>query len=107
VPAGAPKTSSGRGSKPPSKSPPASADPAAPPKAHSFIGTAEVNAATAKMRLVEIAEEIISVLVADPQATVTVSLEITAEFPNGVSEQTRRIVSENAGSLHFKHKTWE
>lgn len=33
------------------------------------------------MRLVPIAEEIISVLTGDPQATVNVTVEITAEFP--------------------------
>ena len=77
------------------------------PAAHNFIGTAEVNAATAKMRLVQIAEEIVSVLVSDPQATVKVSVEITASFPEGVSDQVKRSVSENATSLGFKNKTWE
>jgi uncharacterized protein len=77
------------------------------PKVHTFIGTADVRAATAKMRLVQIAEEIITLLASDPQATVNVTLEITAEFPNGPSETTRRAVSENAGSLGFKNKTWE
>jgi len=79
----------------------------AAPKSHSFIGTAEVKAATAKLRLVQIAEEIISLLTSDPQATVNVTLEITAEFPNGVSETTKRAVSENAANLGFKNKTWE
>lgn len=59
------------------------------------------------MRLVQIADEIISLLTSDPQATVNVTLEITAEFPNGVSETTKRAVSENATSLGFKNKTWE
>ncbi len=77
------------------------------PKAHTFIGTAEVNATTAKMRLVQIAEEIISVLAGDSLATVKVSVEITADFPDGVSDQIKRAVSENATSLGFKNKTWE
>jgi predicted AAA+ superfamily ATPase len=76
-------------------------------KPHIFIGTAEVNAATAKMRLVQIAEEIISVLASDSQATVKVSVEITANFPEGASDQIKRAVSENATSLSFKNKTWE
>ncbi len=76
-------------------------------KAHSFIGSVDVNAATAKMRLVQIAEEIVSLLASDPQATVTVSVEIAAEFPSGVSDQVKRAVSENATSLGFKNKTWE
>jgi hypothetical protein len=41
----------------------------------------------------------------NPQATVNVTLEITAEFPNGVSETTKWAVSENATSLGFKNKT--
>jgi predicted AAA+ superfamily ATPase len=76
-------------------------------KAHAYIGTADVKAATAKMRLVQIAEEIITLLTSDPQATVTVTLEIAADFPNGVSETTKRAVSENATSLGFKNNTWE
>ena len=103
----------GGGPKPPGprKTPsPFPAQPQAPaaPKAHSFIGTAEVHAATAKMRLVQIAEEIIAVLASDPQATVTVNVEITAEFPGGASDYIKRAVSENVGSLGgFKNNTWE
>jgi hypothetical protein len=77
------------------------------PKAHTFIGSVEVSASTAKMRLVQIAEEIISVLAGDPHATVSVSVEVTAEFPDGVADYTRRAVSENALALGFKNKTWE
>lgn len=79
----------------------------APKKAHTFIGTVDVNATAAKMRLVQIAEEIINILMSDPQATVTVSVEINADFPAGVSDQLKRAVSENATSLGFKNKTWE
>ena len=53
------------------------------PRAGVFIGTAEVSASTAKMRLVQIAEEIIGVLASDPQANVKVRLEINADFPRG------------------------
>jgi uncharacterized protein len=77
------------------------------PKVHAFIGTAEVSAATAKVRLVQIAEEIIGLLASDPQATVNVRVEINAAFPDGVSDQIKRAVSENAISLSFKNKTWE
>ena len=72
-----------------------------------FIGTAEVNASTAKMRLVQITEEIISILAGDSHATVKVSVEITADFPEGVSDHIKRAISENASSLGFKNKTWE
>ena len=81
--------------------------PSGAPKFHNFIGTAEVNAASAKLRLTQIAEEIISVLVSDSHANVTVTVEIIAEFPNGVSDQIKRAVSENAKQLNFKFHSWE
>jgi predicted AAA+ superfamily ATPase len=79
----------------------------APPKAKAFFGAIDVNASSAKMKLVEIAEEIIAVLAADPNATVKVTLEVSADFPNGASEQTKRAVAENATALGFKSKLWE
>lgn len=87
----------------PSTTPAASA----PPKARSFYGSVEVNASTAKMRLVQIAEEIIAVLASDPNAKVSVSVEINAEYPNGAADQIKRAVAENATSLAFKNKAWE
>jgi uncharacterized protein len=92
-----------------SKPPPIGAGGAAPgePRPRTFIGTADVKAESAKMRLRDIADEIIAVLAGDPQATVTVTVEITAEFPTGASDQIKRAVSENAQQLGFKNKTWE
>ena len=58
------------------------------------------------MRLVQIAEEVISQLCANPNASVKVTLEISAEFTEGASDQTRRAVSENATSLGFKILDW-
>ena len=69
--------------------------------------SANVNPPVAKMRLVQIAEEIISLLQSDPRAQVDVRLEIQAEFPNGVSDQIKRAVSENANQLDFTNNTWE
>lgn len=77
------------------------------PKARTFYGSADVTPATAKMRLVQIAEEVIAVLAADPNAEVKVTIEISAEFSQGASDQVKRAVSENASSLGFKSKTWE
>jgi predicted AAA+ superfamily ATPase len=76
-------------------------------KAKAFFGSVDVNATTAKMKLVAIAEEVVAVLAADPNATVRVTVEITAEFPEGASDQTKRAVSENAAALGFKNKSWE
>jgi hypothetical protein len=71
-----------------------------------FSGTAEVNAAMAKMKLSELTEEIILVLANDLTATVRVSVEIEAEFQNGAADATRRAVSENAKQLQMKRAEW-
>jgi hypothetical protein len=101
---------------PPAGGPPTVSDPqragqkvgnASPPRAKAFFGSVDVSATTAKMKLVSISEEIIAVLAADPNASVKVTLEISAEFPNGATEQTKRAVAENAAALGFKSKLWE
>jgi len=74
---------------------------------HSFHATAEVPAATAKMRLVQIAEEIVSLLVSDPNASVKVAVEVSAEFPGGAKDSIKRAVSENARTLGLKSADWE
>jgi hypothetical protein len=61
----------------------------------------------AKMKLVQVAEEIIALLANDPNAVVKVSLEIQATFPNGVQDQTKRAISENAKTLGFNLQEWE
>lgn len=78
-----------------------------PPKLRSFHGAVDINATTAKTRLVQVADEIIAVLASDPQAQVKVTVEIQAEFPVGASDNIRRATSENATSLGFKIKSWE
>ncbi len=73
----------------------------------SFHGSAAVAPAAAKMRLVQIAEEMIAILTADPNAEVKVCIEIEATFVNGAQDQTRRAVSENAKTLGFNTAEWE
>jgi hypothetical protein len=73
----------------------------------SFHGTADVPPATAKMRLVQIADEIVSLLASDPNASVKVVVEISADFPNGAKDTLKRAVSENANSLGLKSADWE
>ena len=59
------------------------------------------------MRLVQIAEEIIATLAADPNAEITVRIEIDANFTNGASDQIKRAISENAKTLGFNTAEWE
>ncbi len=89
---------------PPGPTPPG---PIPTPKPHSFHGNVAINASTAKMRMVQVAEEIIAVLAADPNAEVKVAVEIQVNFPSGASDQTKRAVTENARTLNFKNADWE
>lgn len=89
------------------KDPPPEKPPVGAPKAKSFHGNVAINASAAKMRLVQVAEEIIAVLAADPNADVKVTVEIQASFPDGAQDQTKRAVSENAKTLGFKNADWE
>lgn len=59
------------------------------------------------MRMVQVAEEIIAVLAADPNAEVNITVEIQVNFPSGVSDQAKRAVTENAKTLGFKNADWE
>jgi uncharacterized protein len=95
------KPSGGPGAQPTIKVVP----PVARPK--SLHCSASVSPATSKMRLVQIADEIIAVLAADPNAEVKVRIEIEATFPNGAQDQTKRAVSENAKILGFGTPEWE
>ncbi|NCD25338.1 MAG: hypothetical protein EOL86_07080 [Deltaproteobacteria bacterium] len=85
------------------------ASPVDPPKpqANAFHGCAEISAGSAKARLTELAEEIIAVLAQDPNAEIRVNLEIHAEYPDGVSDQIKRALTENSRMLGLKMAEWE
>jgi predicted AAA+ superfamily ATPase len=76
-------------------------------KPKTFHGSIQIRPSAARMHLVQVAEEIISLLVSDPNASLNITLEINADYPNGASDQIKRAVSENASSLGFKSKVWE
>ena len=61
----------------------------------------------AKLKLVQVAEEIVSALLMEANADVQVTVEVSAEFPGGVSDETRRVVTENASSVEFGVSEWE
>ena len=67
----------------------------------------DLKAASAKVKLLTLGEEIIAVLAADSGATVSVTVEISARFPGGVPDHVNRAVSENAAQLGFKIADWE
>ena len=66
-----------------------------------FHGTVELDAERTGRDAGKISEEVIAYLAAHPGAKVTVTLEITAELPDGASEHTIRTVTENARTLKF------
>lgn len=87
--------------------PPGPTPPSPTPKAKSFHGSADVAPNAARMRLVQIAEEIIALLAADPHAAVKVRIEVEATFAQGALDATKRAVSENARTLGFGTAEWE
>lgn len=54
-----------------------------PKRFKSFHGSVEVNPTTAKVRMVNLADEIIAVLASDPQANLRITVEMNADFPSG------------------------
>ena len=72
-----------------------------------FHGSIQISPATARVRLVSVADEIISLLARDPNAVLNITVEISAEFPQGASDQTKRAVTENAKTLGFNTNSWE
>jgi len=76
-----------------------------PPKR--FHGSVTLDATRMGRDAGQIAEEVISHLSGLVGSTVTVTLEIEAEIPSGVSDQVVRIVMENAKSLKFTNQGFE
>lgn len=72
-----------------------------------FHGHVAITASTAKVRMTEVADEIIAVLMNDPKAEVKVTVEIQAIFDQGASDQIRRTITENARALKFGSTEWE
>lgn len=79
----------------------------AAPKPEGFHGSLAINASTAELRMTLVAEEIIAVLAANPDAEVKVTVQIEANFPSGVSDQTKGAITENAEALGFQNADWE
>lgn len=95
------------GPRPAGPVPPGPMPPGSTSKPRTFHGNVAINVSTAKMRVVEVAEEIINVLAANPNAEVKVAVEIQVSFPSGASDQTKRAVTENARTLNFKNADLE
>jgi predicted AAA+ superfamily ATPase len=72
-----------------------------------FYGSIELDPLRVNRDAGKIAEEVIAHLNGLIDANVSITLEISAEVPSGVSDQIVRIVSENCRSLNFKAHGFE
>jgi hypothetical protein len=84
---------------------PVSSNPQAQPKR--FYGTIELDPLRMTRDAGKVAEEVVAHLSGIVGANVKITLEISAEVPDGVSDQTIRIVNENCRSLKFKNQGFE
>jgi hypothetical protein len=92
---------------PPGSAPPPPMPPSAAPLPKRFHGRVELDTARMSRDAGRIGDEIVALLSGLVGARVSVTLEIGAEIPGGVPEQTVRAVSENARTLHFDSHGFE
>jgi hypothetical protein len=72
-----------------------------------FYGTIELDPLRMTRDAGKVAEEVVAHLSGIVGANVKITLEISADIPDGVPDQTVRIVSENCRSLKFKNQDFE
>ena len=93
-----------------SASGPASPPSASEPQPTRFFAQFEIKPSAAKLALAELHDELIRHLVAEPDAIVTLRVELTAEVADGASPQLRRVTTENADkvpNVTLKSGGWE
>ncbi len=72
-----------------------------------FFGTIDLDPVKAKYQFSQIADEVIQPFTTQPDARVTISVEIHADSTKGFNESTQRIVRENSKTLKFKNAEFE
>ncbi len=72
-----------------------------------FHGTVQLDADRAGRDMGRIAEEVLQHLTIHRGGRVVVTVEIDAEIPEGLTEDDRRVISENCQVLNFKHHSFE
>lgn len=107
-PGGPAPTTPGTGglSEGPGSTPPAPPTAGAPPMKR-FHGTVRLEASRVGRDASRIADEVISHLVGQVGAEVTVMIEIEARLPNGANDQLVRTVTENSRTLKFDSQGFE
>ena len=72
-----------------------------------FYGSIDLDPVKAKYQFSQIADEVIQPFTTQPDARVTISVEIHAESPKGFNESAQRVVRENTKTLKFKNAGFE
>lgn len=72
-----------------------------------FFGNIDLDPVKAKYQFSQIADEVIQPFTTQPEARVTISVEIHADSTKGFNESTQRIVRENSKTLKFKNAEFE
>ena len=104
-PAGGPEPAPGGGA--PLPGPGNGPEPPAPALPSRFYASVELNPDCLGRDAGRIAEEVLQHLTVLPGSKVRVTFEIDAEVPDGVSEDTQRVVTENCQTLKFKDHGFE
>jgi hypothetical protein len=81
--------------------------PAPPAKPKRFYGSVQLNPQRVGRDAGKIAEEVVQHLALQPGATVEVTLEVTAQMPEGAPDNIVRTVTENARTLKFAAQGFE
>ena len=81
--------------------------PPPPPMPRRFFGTVEIDPDRAGRDMGQVAEEILQHLTTLPGGKVTVTVEIEAQVPEGVSDDVRRVIEENCRTLRFTSHGFE
>ena len=76
-------------------------------KLHRFYGTIEVEPLKLASKSQEILKEVVQHLAGQVGAQVTISIDISAHFPDGISEDVVRTVTENCRTLKFRSSGFE
>ena len=72
-----------------------------------FFATIDIDPDRAACDMGKIAEEVLQHLTVLPKSKMRVTIEIDAEVPEGVAEDTQRVLTENCQTLRFKDHGFE
>ena len=82
--------------------------PRSPPRLpQSFFGSVKIDPDRAGRDMGQVAEEVLQIMTTLPGGKVTVTVEIEAEVPEDISDDVRRVISENCRTLHFNSHGFE